>query len=278
VGVLKVLEEEGIPVHCIAGTSIGAVVGAMYAQSAGVDALIERFKSTLDDQFYDQLGIEYLKPDSAKEGSFLRQASRRIRRRIVINLAQSRQAILKEVRTRNILTRLIDEGNIEDMRVPLAIVATSLNTGRDVVFTEGSIITAVVASSAIPGFLSPVEFNDDLLVDGGVSCPVPVWVLREMGATLTIGVELSVRDYHPLQCVNVIEIIDRAEMIGSHNLGRMMVHTADVAICPDTHDVHWAEFSKFEELIEAGMRSARENLKGIKEMVRKRGPWYRRIF
>jgi NTE family protein len=278
VGVLKVLEEEGLPVHCIAGTSIGAVVGAMYAQCPVAGSLVERFKQTLDDTFYDQLGVEYLKPDSAKEGSFLHQASRKIRRRIVINLAQSRQAILKEVRTRNILSRLIDAGYVEDTRIPLAVVATSLHTGEDVVFRSGDILSAVVASSAVPGFLEPVMMEEDLLADGGVGCPVPVAVLGEMGADLTIGVEISVREYHPLESVNVIEIIDRAEMITSQKLGRMMVQTADVAICPDTGDIHWADFSRFEELIEAGMESTRQTLPEIRRAVRQKGPWYRRFF
>jgi NTE family protein len=278
VGVLKVLEEEGIPLHYIAGTSIGAVVGAAYAQNPRADFLIERFRQSLNEEFYDQLGLNYLKTGCSHERSFLHQTTQNIKRRIAINLAQSRKGLLKEIRLKRILVRLIDEGNIEDTNIPLSIVATSLHTGDDIVFRTGDIIDAVVASSSIPGFLCPVNLNDDLITDGGVSCPVPVKYLPEKEIDVTIGVELGVREYPPIETVNVIEIINRADMITSRNLARMMVHTADVAICPDTKDIHWSEFSRADELVKAGIESAREKLPEIRRAIHKKIPWYKRIF
>ncbi|MBW1850995.1 MAG: patatin-like phospholipase family protein [Deltaproteobacteria bacterium] len=278
VGVLKVLEGEGIPIHCITGASIGAVVGAMYAQNPNVDSIIERFKQSLDASFYDQLGLKHLRTNYAQEGSFLHQASRSIKRRIVINLAQNRNALLKEIRLEKVLSRLIDEGNVEDTKIPLAIVATSLNTGDDIVFKTGDITTAIAASSAIPGFLPPVCLNDDLLTDGGASCPVPVQFLREMEANVTIGIEICMREYPRMASPNVIEIISRAEMITSRNLAQRMAETADVAIFPDTKDIHWSEFSRFDELIEAGIESTTEKLPEIKKAIRRKTPWYKKIF
>ncbi len=278
IGILKVFEEEGIPIHCISGASVGAVVGAMYARNPNADTLIERFKSTLDDSFFAQPGLKHLKTDSAREGSSLNQASRSIKKRIVINLAQNQTALLKEVRLSQILARLIDEGNIEDTEIPLSIVATSLNTGEDIAFRTGEISKAITASSAIPGFLPPVLHNNDLLTDGGASCPVPVHFLHEMGADITIAVEICMREYPPMKSPNTLEIISRAEMITAHNLARMMAHTADVAIFPDTRDVHWSEFFRFEELIKAGQESARKKLPEIKKALQKKAPWYGKFF
>jgi NTE family protein len=278
VGVLKVLEQEGIPPSYITGTSIGAVVGAMYAQRPNVDAMIQRFKDSLDDEFYDQLGLDHLKTTGTQEISFLQQTTHNIKRRIAINLAQSRTGLLKEVRLKNILLKLIDKGNIEDTEIPLAIVATSLHTGEDIVLRSGGIIDAVAASSSIPGFLCPVCLNDDLLTDGGVSCPVPVKYLPKEEVDVTIGVELGIRKYYPLECVNVIEIIARADMITSRNLGQMMVNTADVAICPDTKGMHWSEFSREDELIEAGIQGTKEKLPEIKNAIRKKTFWFKRFF
>jgi NTE family protein len=277
-GILKVLEEEKIPIHCISGASVGSVVGAMYAQNPNADAMIERFKIFFDEGFYDQLGLKYLRQNEAREGSFLHQASRSIKSRIVINLAQSRRALLKELRLSKILSGLIDEGNIEDTKIPLAIVATSLLTGDNVVFKTGDITQATAASSSIPGFLSPVDLGHDLVTDGGASCPVPVQFLHEMGADVSIGVEICMREFPALEAPNVIEIISRANMITSQNLAKMMAETADVAIFPDTKDVHWSEFSRFEELIEAGIESAREKLPEIKKAIRRKKPWYQRLF
>ena len=277
VGVLKALEEEGISLSYIAGTSIGAVVGAMYAQNPSADGIIERFKRSLDDEFYDQLGLDYLKTDGTQEATFLRQTTHNLKRRIAINLAQNRTGLLKEIRLKSILFKFIDAGNIEDTKIPLAIVATSLHTGDDIVFRKGDIINAVAASSSIPGFLCPVCLDNDLLTDGGVSCPVPVKYLPKNEVDVTIGVELGVKRYHPLECINVIEIIARADMITSRNLGQMMVNMADVAILPNTLDLHWSDFSRAEELIEVGIKSARAKLSEIKEVIRKKIPWYKRM-
>ena len=277
-GILKVLEQEGIRIHSVSGASVGSIVGAMYAQNPDADAMIERFKATLDEGFYRQLGLKHLRPNSAQEESFLLQASRNIKRRIVINLAQSRTALLKEFRLSKVLSRLIDEGDIKDTKIPLAIVATSLHTGEDIVFRNGDILNAIAASSAIPGFLPPIPYNEDLLTDGGVSSPVPVHLLCDMGAHMTIGVDISMREYPALEEPNAIDIISRAEMITSRNLARMMSDTADVTISPDTRDVHWSEFSRFDELIQAGMESAKEKLPEIKKAIRRKRPWYRRLF
>ena len=185
---------------------------------------------------------------------------------------------MKEVRPAKIISKLIDEGDIEDTKIALAVVATSLHTGDDIVFRTGDIVTAVAASSAIPGFLHPAYVNDDMLIDGAVGCPVPVQFLHEMGADVTIGVEICVRKYHPLESPNVIEIITRAERITSRNLARMLADIADVAIFPDTKDVHWSEFSRVDELIEAGIESAREKVPEIKKAIQGKNPWYKRLF
>ncbi len=278
VGVLKALEEEGIPIHYITGSSIGAIVGAMYAQHPNADFLIDRFKQSLDEEFYDQLSLTYLKTDDERNGSFLHQATQNIKRRIVINLAQSREALLTNVRLRNVLSKFIDEGKIEYTTIPLGIVSTNLHTGDNIVFKTGDIITAVAASSSIPGYMSPLRWNGNLLADGAVSCPVPVQFLPEMGAELTIGVEICTRKFHPLEAINVIEIIARAEMIESRTLSQMMVKTADVAICPDTKDVYWSDFSRKDELIEAGIKSAREKLPEIKKAIQKKFPGIKGFF
>jgi NTE family protein len=221
--------------------------------------------------------LEYLKTNGCQEGSFLHQTTENIKRRIAINLAQSRTGLLKEVRLKKILVRLIDQGDIEDTKIPLGVVATSLHTGDDIVFKTGDIIDAVAASSSIPGFLCPVCLNSDLITDGGVSCPVPVKYLPGTEVDVTIGVELAMREFPPMESVNAIEIIGRADMITSRNLSRMMARTADVAIFPDTKDIHWSEFSRADELIEAGIESTREKLPEIKKAMQKKLPWYKRI-
>ncbi|MBW1801696.1 MAG: patatin-like phospholipase family protein [Deltaproteobacteria bacterium] len=277
-GVIKVLEEEAVPIHGITGVSIGAIVGAMYAQKPNADHLIKRIKESLNQELYNKLRLNYLKTNGASNGSFLHQATQNIKRRIVLNMAQNRKSLLKEVCLRDILTDFLDEGNIEGTKIPLGIVATSLHTGEDVIFRKGDIITAVVASASMPGFFCPACLNDDILTDGAVSCPVPVKPLHEMGSDVAIGVEVCTRAFHPMEALNVVEIIARTEMIQSRELSRLMVSTADVSVCPDTKDIKWTDFSRVDELIEAGIKSAREKMPDIKRAVQKKLPWHKRIF
>jgi predicted acylesterase/phospholipase RssA len=98
-----------------------------------------------------------------------------------------------------------------------------------------------------------------------------------MGADVTLGVEVGMRYYQPLESINAIEIISRANMITSHRLGEIMVHTADVAVQPDTEDVHWSEFSRCDELIEAGMKATIAKLPEIRAAIRSKVSWSRRV-
>ena len=216
-GVLKVLDEERIPIHCIAGASVGAVVGAMYAQNPDADLMIERFKRSFDGGLYDQLGLKYLR-NNAKEGSFLHQASRNIKRRIVINLAQRRSALLKERRLLGVLAELIDEGTIEGTKIPLAIIATSLHTGDDRVFQSGDIVTAVSASSSIPGFMAPVKLGEDLLTDGGAGCPVHPNLGESVGADdlQEAGRGVDAQALHPLGVENFLAGLAVAAVVVRH--------------------------------------------------------------
>lgn len=275
-GALKVLEAEGIPIGCITGTSAGAVVGAMYAQNPNADVLIERFKESLAENFFDQLSANCLRDTCVENESFLSQTTRNIKKRIAINLAQSRRSLLKSFSLQEVLSKFIDEGRIEATKIPLAIVATGLHTGREIWFESGDIIAAVAASSTIPGIFPPVYMKNDLVTDGAATCPLPVQHLIKMGADVTLGVEVGMRRYHPMESVNVIEIISRANMITSHRLGEIMVNTADVAIRPDTKDVHWSEFSRCDELIEAGMKATVAKLPEIRAAIRSKVPWPRR--
>jgi NTE family protein len=257
---------------------MGAVVGALYAQNPNSDDLVKTFRAILNENFYEQLGLNHLKEASAKEGEFFQQALQKIKKRIVINLAINKPAILKEVRLREILAKFIKPGNIEDTQIPLGIISTSLQSGQDILFRTGNIIDALTASSSIPGFFSPTSLSDDLLTDGSVSCPVPVEFLPEMGAELTIGVEINLHNFTPLKELNIIEIMARVNLITSRNLARLMVNKADLAICPDTKDIQWSHFSRSEELIEAGVQITRAKLPELHEIIHKKYPWYKRVF
>jgi NTE family protein len=157
-GVLRTLLRAGLPIDYIAGTSIGAAVAAFYALGLDLDESIA---------MWDKLGAKAFRP---------RPSTRSL---------LSMWSLSRGVRA------ACGEARIEDLRVPLAITAADVSTGEEVVFREGLVWSAVVASMAIPGVFPAQRIGRHMLVDGGVFHPVPTGVVADMGADLVVGVRLS---------------------------------------------------------------------------------------
>lgn len=185
VGVLRVLEAAGIPVHCIAGTSSGAMVGAAYAAGMPVDEL-ERIFATVRIR-------DLFRPTWSAEGWLDNMP-----------LAQSFERVAGQLR-------------MEELRIPFAAMATDAATGEPVPLRSGPVSAVLRASTAIPCVVRPVEWEGRQLIDGGVVHKVPVRLARSLGADLVIAVDLSKpyswvrrRVRHPLgYLLRVIEIMDQ---------------------------------------------------------------------
>ena len=174
IGVLKAFEEEGVPIHCISGTSIGALVAAYHA-----------FGKTSD---------EIMKV--GRELSFRKVANFTLRRRGMFTTDSIEQMIIRD----------LGDVNIEESKIPLAIVAADITTGEKVVFRKGNLAKAVCATVAVPGAYVPIVYQGRMLVDGGITENVPVSVLEEMGAGILVGIDLNgVKNYpYPKDVLGVL--------------------------------------------------------------------------
>ncbi|MCK4505818.1 MAG: patatin-like phospholipase family protein, partial [Candidatus Aegiribacteria sp.] len=161
IGVIRALEEAGITVDYIAGTSIGALVGAVYA-SGRIDLLEDAVQ-----QFSRKHILSLSDPVLPKSG------------------------LIDGVKIADFIHQYVLDMPIERLPIPLAIIATDLNTGDEVVLREGNIVEAIRASISLPGIFKPVKKDDYLLVDGGLVNPVPVRIVRDMGADFVIAVDLN---------------------------------------------------------------------------------------
>jgi NTE family protein len=161
IGVLRALEEKSIPVGCIAGTSIGAMVGAVYA-SGGMDHLEELL----------------LKMDLLQLLSYF-------------DVVFPHSGLVDGRKVTELLRGILGDRSFDDLSVPFAAVATDLRDGSEVVLSSGDVIDAVRASIAVPGVFTPFVTDDALLVDGGLVDPVPVNVVRSLGAEFVIAVDLN---------------------------------------------------------------------------------------
>ena len=274
IGVLQILQEEGIRVKKISGTSAGAIVGAVFSETEDAFETEERFRTLLKSEAYEKSGMDNLKAHNVNGVSFWEQITTRIKGMIALNLAQSKRGILQNLNFKKCLKVLIHGNDFSHLRVPFSAMATDLVSGYSVEITSGNIITALNASAAIPGFFPPVPWNEHLLVDGAVCCPVPVEHCRihEHDVTVAVHVPAAINpDYYP---ENALDIMVRAEEINMRNLDQIKTSRADIKIFPDTKDVGWNELHRLDEMITSGRTAAKKALPQVLESIASRMQQY----
>lgn len=237
VGVLSVLEAEGIPIDVVVGTSAGSVIGALYADAGNARGLVSLALALEEEDFFDY-GLL-----SVFSGGFVRGE-----------------------RLEAFLNRRLRHRSLESLPISFAAVAVDLRTGEAAAFDRGSVARAVHASSAIPGVFVPVEIHGRTFVDGGVANPVPADVARRKGAEVVIAV--SVPPAVPAAAPSTpLEIAFHAVTIMSSHIGRLSASDADVVIRPDVGDVDYDDFTQKRRLIDAGTAAARTALPAIRAAI-----------
>jgi len=270
IGVLKALKKHAIPIHMVAGTSIGAVIGAMYAATQDPDWIENKFKEFIDSEAYKKIGLHRLVPTGQPNSSIFQTAATYMKNQIIINLSNERLGILKQERLSEIIDFMLPVKTFEELQIPFSCLAVDLNSGDDVIFNSGNLVEAIVASSAIPGYIPPIEKDGMLLTDGAVSCPVPVKTVRKMGADFRISVDVGLNHFEPLENPNLLQVLGRAEQITCTRLGEVKSEKADITIRPDTLNAFWAEFDKIDQLVKLGAEETEKQFWKIRDNLKKK--------
>lgn len=231
IGVLKVLEEEKIPVDYIAGTSVGAALGAVYCSGVSAKEL-EELASIL------------------KFSHFARWTL-------------SRMGLCSNDRLAGLLARTLKVHTFEELRIPLAVSATDFATGESVVFTSGPLVDPVRASCAYPGVFLPVNVNGRLMVDGLLAHPVPTVPLKQMGADKVIAVYFNSHWVGATGPKHFMDVIGQCFSIAQARMCELWQVNADIVLEPDVQPYAYDAFHKSSELIKAGEASARAALPSI---------------
>jgi len=277
IGVLKVLEANQIPIDIIAGTSVGAIVGAFYALRPTASALEQKVLAFLQAPAFHESGLDLFKKKKAVE-NFFGQVAKYVKERIVINLAHSRPSIVGGWRVSRAVDFLLEDKTFENCHIPFACVATDLVTGEEVVFRQGSLRQAVSASMSIPGFLPPIQYDGRLLVDGAVVAPVPINACKALGADVVIAVDVSQPILGMGTFENIVDIIFRSNSILSYQYKQMLLDHADLVIQPNVGEVHWSEFRNVESLVAEGERATRQALEKIQQLFEHKHSIWQRLF
>jgi NTE family protein len=239
VGVIRVLEQEKIPIHLIVGTSVGSLIGGLYAADP------------------NSFNLEWLAFSLEKEDIF------------DYSVVYSKMGPVQGDRLEKFVQTKAKVKNIEQMKIPFYPVATDLNTGQTWVFERGSAARAIRASSAIPGIFQPVEISGRTYVDGGVTDNLPVDVARARGADIVIAVSIQKKVDNP-QINSLIDVLLQSISIMGRELVLYKCRNYDILIEPNVGEVGLTDFSQKKKLMEAGMQAARQALPKIRKLIEER--------
>lgn len=237
IGALKAFEEEQIAIHCIAGTSAGALIASYHAFGRPAESILS-ICSTLN-------------------------LSK------IINFTFERGGLFSTDNIRDMIHRDLGDVRIEDAKIPLAICATDIETGEQLIFREGNLADAVCASMAVPGLFVPVEVDGRTLVDGGLVENVPISPLAGMGAGITVAIDLSHVSRYP-KPEDTFDVISNAINIGIDFNTRKQLKKADIAVPLDLSRYSLTNNADcIDELYQEGYRPMK---KKIRQLL-----WYKRM-
>lgn len=236
IGVLKVLEEENIPISLIAGTSVGALVGAAYCSGVTIPELEEM--------------------------------AARVRFKDFACWTLSRYGFASNERMIKFLSSVLKVKTFEELQIPLAVTATDFSTGAGVVFHSGPLVDPVRASCAYPGMFLPVKIRGRLLVDGMLAYAVPTAPLRDMGAQKVLAVHLRGSWTNPdLGPRHLFDVIGQCFAIAQEMNCNVWKAAADMVIDPDVNGYKYDDFARSTDLIRAGEAATRAALPEIRKWL-----------
>jgi NTE family protein len=235
VGVLKVLEEEGIPVRFIAGTSVGALIGAAYCSGLTIAELEE--------------------------------VAHKVRFASFARWTLSRFGFATNHRMISFLTRILKAKTFEDLRIPLGVTATEFSNGEGAVFRTGPLIGPVRASCAYPGMFLPVNIDGRWFVDGMLAHPVPALPVRQMGAQKVIAVHLKAQWSSQSAPRHLFDVIGQSFAIAQDRMSDRWRGAADLVIEPDVAGFEYDDFRRAGELLKAGELAMRQAMPEVRKWL-----------
>ena len=276
IGVLRALERAQIAPDLIVGTSIGALVGSVYAVLGDAQRTEQRFRDFVASRDFRRSEFDFLKDSRRAQPNLIYSVSNLVKRGIFYSFSMTRPSFISEANFVHNIHSLVDDVAIGETKIPFVPVAADLETGEEVILSSGSLRRGVLASSAIPGLLPPIRINGRVLIDGGWVSKVPVVAAFRRGADMVIGVDISPELEDTRELKKGFDVLVRANAIKAEALKNFQCKLVDVLIRPKVGRVHWADFSGALTLIEEGDRAATLKIPEIQEKI-ERARWKTRL-
>lgn len=234
-GVLRVFEQHHLPIAAIAGSSVGSILGAAYASGAPLARIVA--------------------------------TCRTIRFRDIGAWRMSRLGLASNHRLGDLIEHVFQAATFEQLRLPMAVVATDLANGEPVVFTRGNLVDAICASCAFPGLFQPVEIGTRYLADGALVAPVPTEAARRLWGGPVVGVSVGIQDAHRSAPASMFQVVSRAVAAAQKHQTDVWERYADLVLRPNLRSLAWDDFKRADEAIEAGAECAQRALPRLQALL-----------
>jgi NTE family protein len=261
IGVLEVLEENGIVIKAIAGTSVGAIVGALYAETNSATETRQRVEALLESPAFRKTAERNWHNKNIED--FWGEVYNKIVKQVVVNIAVHKLSLADIGSLEEAIQAIVLARNFEDLKLPFVCTAVDLKTGIKHVFSEGNLKAAVIASSAIPGFLQPYKNGDMLLSDGAIKASVPTLDAIHLGRpVVAVDVRQTIERQNTFN--NAFDIIVRAGNITADALADYLTSHADLVIAPEVGTYNWSDFADWSTIVRRGREAAIKVLPQLK--------------
>ncbi len=269
IGFLRVLEKEKIPISRLCGCSMGAMVGGAYCLYKNVDQVEEEAYNFVNHPVFKEFNFDDFAAMDKRADDWKSKALN-VMGRIKVGLSLFKTLAHPSIYETELVEQIYNnypDAKIEELQVPFAAVTNDIMTGKEVFLSQGSLRFAVRASSAIPGYLPPVKYENYLLVDGGVSNLVPTHYFSKKSDELIIGVDVSQPVRQTEEPKSGVNMMQRAEAIREYHLVKLKTQNADKVIQCNLNGISWADFSNMDEIIRYGEKTARKLMPWIRENI-----------
>ena len=271
IGVLKVLEENNVPIDYVVGTSMGSIIGGLYAIGLTPEEIEHGVNGIAWENVFDDFANRDYKSFRRKQDDFDFFNLQRVG--ITDDGLQIRPGLIEGQQIELALDRLAYPGfhinDFDKLKIPFRAIATNIENGEPFVIKNGNIARAMRASMSIPGALPAITIDKTLLVDGGIANNVPIDVIREMGADIVIVVDVSEPLASKENLKSGIDITAQLTTILTRRIADIQIKTLtenDILIVPGEKEISSSDFNKYPELIKSGEAAAAEKLEDIKKL------------
>ena len=270
IGVMKALLEAGMVPDIVTGTSMGAIVGSLYADSGDISHVERTIKGMLNSEEFRQK-LHKLAGSSEMDRGFLDRIFETAKKGYFFYRFLFRESVVSAEAFFSEIDRIIPDKQFSQLKIPFACMALDIVSGYPQIIHSGQVRQAVKASSAVPGILPPVQIDGRMCVDGGWVESVPVSAARVLGAGFVIGVDVS-RETTPIdykeEIKNSMDILFRAGDITRSLMNTVRIRDADFVINPIVGDAEWSEFENIGNYISAGYYAGTQAVPSLKKALR----------